>query len=47
MSFVFKFPEEAGDLEGSYTSEFKMVENLNTKFAGLSVFAEGIYHTLF
>ena len=47
VSFVFEFPEEACDLEGSYTCQFKMVENLNTKFAGLSVFAEGIYYTLF
>ena len=47
VSFVFEFPEEACDLEGSYTCQFKMVENLNTKFAGLSVFAEGIYQTLF
>nr|XP_022327725.1 uncharacterized protein LOC111127024 isoform X2 [Crassostrea virginica] len=40
VSFVFEFPEEACDLEGSYTCQFKMVENLNTKFAGLSVFVE-------
>ena len=45
VSFVFKFPEEACDLEGSYTCQFKMVENLNTKFDGLSVFVEGIYQT--
>ena len=47
VSFVFEFPDEACDLVGSYTCQFKMVENLNTKFAGLSVFAEGIYYTLF
>nr|XP_022327737.1 uncharacterized protein LOC111127042 [Crassostrea virginica] len=40
VSFVFEFPEEACDLEGTYTCQFKMVENFNTKFAVLSVFVE-------
>ena len=45
VSFVFEFPEQACDLEGSYTCQFRMVENLNTKFAGLSVTVEGIFQT--
>ena len=47
VSFVFEFPEEACDLEGSYTCQFKMVENLNTKFAVLAVFVEGICQTFY
>ena len=47
VSFVFEFPEEACDLEGSYTCQFKMVENFNTKFAVLSVFVEGICQTFY